>query len=131
MSGLDMAPDVAADVSTMAVVERAIRRSGEELYRAANLPVDTRNQRAERARRFAEMYERRARWWGVAIRWVFTSGQGTSWVFASAALAAQRADEVDGRQWRSTFEYLTGEAVHSERGDSEGVVVAVDFRSAS
>lgn len=98
-------------VGTPVMVERAIRRCGEEFYRAVNLPIDTRTQQVERADRLAEVAERRARWWGVLIRWVFTSDTGTSWVFASAALTAQRHEELEGRLWRDTANHLRTEAI--------------------
>lgn len=96
-------------VGTPVMVERAIRRCGEEFYRAVNLPTDTRTQQVERADRLAEVAERRARWWGVLIRWVFTSDTGTSWVFASAALTAQRHEELEARLWRDTANHLRAE----------------------
>ena len=67
-----------AMAGTPVMVERAIRRCGEDFYRAVNLPTDTRAQQVLRAERLAEVAERRARWWGVLIRWVFNSGTGAS-----------------------------------------------------
>lgn len=103
--------DAVPATGTPVMVERAIRRCGEEFYRAVNLPVDTPAQQVERAQRLAEVAERRARWWGVLIRWVFNSGSGTSWVFASAALTAQRHEELEGRLWRDTAKYLRTDAI--------------------
>ena len=112
------------------MVERAIRRCGEEFYRAVNLPTDTRAQQVLRAERLAEVAERRARWWGVLIRWVFNSGTGTSWVFASAALAAQRHEELEARLWRDTARHLRTEAITAVT-TSEFTGVGAEFWRAS
>lgn len=104
--------DTAGPVTgTPVMVERAIRRCGEDFYRAVNLPTDTRAQQVLRAQRLAEVAERRARWWGVLIRWVFGSGAGASWVFASAALTAQRHEELEAHLWRDTAKHLRTEAI--------------------
>jgi hypothetical protein len=108
------------------MIERAIRRAGEQFYRAAQLPTDTREQRATRALRLAEVAERRARWWGVLIRHVLLAGSGASWVYASAALIAQRHEEAEARCWRESAAHLG-----ATRSAAAGRVTRVEFRSVS
>jgi hypothetical protein len=116
-------------MATPETVERAIRRCGEEFYRAVNRPSDTRAAQVLRAQRLAEVAERRARWWGVLIRWVFSPESGASWVIAFAALTAQKAEESEAKLWRETADCLGTEAITSIA--TAAGPRSVEFRSAS
>ena len=68
---------------TPVMVERAIRRCGEEFYRAVNLPVDTRAQQVLRAERLAEVAERR-----------FQDGDGLGWSSSLVRTAGESNEEL-------------------------------------
>lgn len=119
---------------TAEMVARAMRRCGEDFYQAAQLPTDTRAQQAIRADRLAEIAERRARWWAVLIRYVLSSGSGASWVYASAALTAQRHEESEAKLWRDSATHLRSDAIGvivSGEAAELGRAGRVVFRSAS
>jgi hypothetical protein len=130
-------PDVALmSGETVAMVERALRRCGEDFYRAVSLPANTQAEQAERAADLAEVAARRVHWWGVLIRHVLSADSGVSWVYASAARAAQRHEESEAQLWADTAHYLATESittVGAENPDAtEGPVrVQFRFRSAS
>lgn len=89
-----------ADVPEL--VERAMLRCSQEYGEALALPSGSYAEQAHRAECLAVVCERRARWWGVLLRWVFSPACTLPWVFGAAVLDARRRDEDDARFWRAT-----------------------------
>jgi hypothetical protein len=96
-----MRPEViTAPVNVPAVVEQAMLRSSRDYGAALLLPYGSHAEEAHRADRLAAICERRARWWGVLVRWIFSPACGLPWVFGAAVLDAGRREESNARFWR-------------------------------
>ncbi len=91
---------VPAGATVPDLVERAMLRCSQEYGEALTLPHTSYAEQAHRAEQLAEVCERRARWWGVLLRWVFSADCTLPWVFGAAVLDARRREEDDARFWR-------------------------------
>lgn len=86
--------------STPEVVERALLRCARDYGQASTLPDGSYVEKARRAERLAVVCERRARWWGVLLRWTFSHYCDLPWIFSAAVIDARKADESSARFWR-------------------------------
>lgn len=93
---------VPAGAAVPDLVERAMLRCSQEYGEALTLPHTSYIEQARRAERLAQVCERRARWWGVLLRWVFSPSCTLPWVFGAAVLDARRREEDDARFWRQS-----------------------------
>lgn len=109
-----------------AVVERAMTLCSQEYGAALLLPYGSHAEEAHRAEQLAAVCERRARWWGVLIGWMFSPACGLPWVFAAAVLDARRREESSARFWREIAQ--DAHADHAHRVIEHGVI---EERSAS
>jgi hypothetical protein len=87
-------------MSVPEVVERGLIRCSRDYGDALNLPVISDAEQAQRADRLAAVCERRARWWGVLLRWVFSAGSDLSWIFGAALIDAIQHEQSSSRFWR-------------------------------
>jgi hypothetical protein len=92
---------VPAGASVPDLVERAMLRCSQEYGEALSLPHTSYVEQAHRAEQLATVCERRARWWGVLLRWIFSPDCALPWVFGAAVLDARRREEDDARFWRN------------------------------
>ena len=92
---------VPAGAAVPDLVERAMLRCSQEYGESLTLPHTSYAEQAHRAEQLAEVCERRARWWGVLLRWVLSPACTLPWVFGAAVLDARRREEDDARFWRN------------------------------
>jgi len=90
----------ATPLSVPEVVERGLIRCFRDYGEALNLPLVSDAAQAVRADRLATVCERRARWWGVLLRWVFSPACDLSLVFGAALIDAIQHEQSSGRFWR-------------------------------
>jgi len=108
---------VPAGAAVPDLVERAMLRCSQEYGEALTLPHTSYVEQAHRAERLAQVCERRAHWWGVLLRWVFSPACKLPWVFGAAVLDARRRDEDDARFWREVATDLHSEHAAPVIGD--------------
>ncbi len=82
------------------VVERGLIRCSRDYGQALNLSAVSDAEQAARADRLASVCERRARWWGVLLRWVFSPACDLPWIFGAALIDAIQHEQSSSRFWR-------------------------------
>lgn len=91
---------VPAGADVPALVEQAMTRYDHAHGAARCLPHGSHLEEASRAERLAELCEHRAAWWGVLLRWSFTTDCQLPWIFGAAVIDAAKHEESSARFWR-------------------------------
>lgn len=106
-----------------AIVDAALARLHDAYQRAAALPTDSDAAHAVRARQLAVVAARRARWWQVLGRWVYTeAGQPVPLLFGAAALDAAHSARDEARFWREAADDWQARAEHRPTSDAAGAL---------
>lgn len=106
-----------------AIVAAALERWQTAYQQAAAMPDGTDLDRAVRADRLAILADRRARWWGVLARWVYSpAGSPTPTVFGEAAAGSEYDERDNARFWRDIAADWRARAGHRPTSDAAGAL---------